>query len=1187
MANKLQQHFLKPFLYSLLGLVFVAVFTIQMSKAFAAAPTGADWFQLLTGLVTGGDNTGDGGTGSAADYNYYYVGEVFTTTIQIASGGTTAANIWVDFNNTILTAGTPTTGSYFSSWSNQQVTVVSGTTSRAASTGFRTTGTSSGTGTFGTIAWTVVRPTAAARSTSAPATLDINIGTIGSTEETNIALGFDDILDSAEDFNYHVWADTIKPFASTPSPATTATGVSVDTNYTFRLCDTKGGEGVDGSCPSPVPLTNRGTGVGDAVGQSPSRALTFNGTNYLTSTSFSCSGGYRSKDLCIQTVNPTSPLSIGSDTRNWNYNTTYTVVISGFRDYASPSQNQLGDANGPNTMDTKTYTFTTEADTTAPVAVAVTPAAGALGVAVGTTISVDVTDKKSATVSGVGVNVNTCVFQVSSPSTGTTVYQEAGTNDVAIANAAIDYGRRYTITPTVAFAESETVSVSVSGCADTATPSINTMTTYNYTFQTVDTAAPVISNLSPVNDGLAGATTDVSFDITDSGLGVSLANTFVVVNGTYYAATTGAKSIVLNGKTISFTATSDTLYTATPISNGYTIVVDPVDDFVVGESVPVIIYSRDTAGSPNILTPYTYSFAIPADGAAYCGTNATWDSGTSSCIGALGSSYCAVGTSWNGSACAPDLAYAQTTYCGTGTTWDTGLSQCISGGGDGSSYCGANTSWDGTACIGSSGGGGGGGPSGSSYCGTGTTWDGNNCVAADGDGSSYCGSNTSWNGSACVGEAPVSTPSGASYCGSNTSWNGSVCVGTPQNAVDGSQFCGSGTTWDGDMCVAATVSYDPTDPTVAPPVSGITVADIGKVADTINAATTKAKEQFNAIVTQPETQKAAEVASTAAAGAAVGVSLLSVALLNPFSLSNLLLTIARLWQLLLIALGLKKRYRPWGTVYDAITKQPLDPAYVMLTDLQGNEIATSITDIDGRYGFSVPAGTYKIVANKTNYTYPSAKLAGKIGDELYGDLYFGGEITIEHDGDIIAKNIPLDPIKFDWNEFAKNEQGRLKFYKKRDIWLARISTAFFYIGFVVSAVSITTNPKTYNIAIFGLYIIMYVLRMFGIGIRPTSKGSVSDKTTNQPLPFSIVRVISKATGKEVLHKVADKTGQYYMLAPNGDYDVIIDQKNPDESYTQIPLSRPVEVTKSYIDEHFKIAPGAPAAVVPPTEQSPL
>ena len=81
--------------------IFIATTLAVLAFAitvFADAPSGADTFQLLTGTQTGSDNTGDGGTGDGDDLNYYYVGQQFTTTIQIKSGGASSANIWIDYN---------------------------------------------------------------------------------------------------------------------------------------------------------------------------------------------------------------------------------------------------------------------------------------------------------------------------------------------------------------------------------------------------------------------------------------------------------------------------------------------------------------------------------------------------------------------------------------------------------------------------------------------------------------------------------------------------------------------------------------------------------------------------------------------------------------------------------------------------------------------------------------------------------------------------------------------------------------------------------------------------------------------------------------------------------------------------------------------------------------------------------
>lgn len=289
---------------------------------------------------------------------------------------------------------------------------------------------------------------------------------------------------------------------------------------------------------------------------------------------------------------------------------------------------------------------------------------------------------------------------------------------------------------------------------------------------------------------------------------------------------------------------------------------------------------------------------------------------------------------------------------------------------------------------------------------------------------------------------------------------------------------------------------------------------------------------------------------------------------SPLAASELVLLPMRLWNIILPFFGYKKKQHPWGTIYDSVTKQPIDPAYVMLTDLQGNEVATAITDIDGRYGFSVPPGTYKIVANKTNYEFPSKKLFGHTADELYNDLYFGEQIVIKQEGEVVVKNIPLDQLNFDWNEFAKNEQKRLSYYKRSDLTIARISNFFFWLGFIFATISLLAVQNVYNGVIFIVYILLYILRHTSHHFE--ARGSVTDSATGLPMSFAIVHVLSSATGQEVIHKVADRLGNYYCLVPNGTYTIVIDRKNPDGSYTKIPVAQPVIVTKGYLKEEFKV-----------------
>ncbi|HNW71472.1 MAG TPA: carboxypeptidase-like regulatory domain-containing protein [Candidatus Paceibacterota bacterium] len=289
---------------------------------------------------------------------------------------------------------------------------------------------------------------------------------------------------------------------------------------------------------------------------------------------------------------------------------------------------------------------------------------------------------------------------------------------------------------------------------------------------------------------------------------------------------------------------------------------------------------------------------------------------------------------------------------------------------------------------------------------------------------------------------------------------------------------------------------------------------------------------------------------------------------NPLSFSELILIPMRLWSLLLVAFGVKKRNRPWGTVYDSVTKQPLDPAYVVLQDLNGNEIATSITDLDGRYGFLVPAGQYRIVANKTNYEFPSKKMAGKSSDELYQELYFNEVINVNEDGEVISKNIPMDPIKFDWNEFAKRDQNVMRFFSKREIWIARASNTLFILGFLFSIIATIISPNVYNIIIICTYALLFILKK--TILKHKVLGWIRQKETKNPLSFAIMRVFFADSGNEVIHKVTDKTGKYYCLIPNGRYYAKIENKNLDERYSLVYTSEPIEVKKGYINKKFEV-----------------
>lgn len=288
--------------------------------------------------------------------------------------------------------------------------------------------------------------------------------------------------------------------------------------------------------------------------------------------------------------------------------------------------------------------------------------------------------------------------------------------------------------------------------------------------------------------------------------------------------------------------------------------------------------------------------------------------------------------------------------------------------------------------------------------------------------------------------------------------------------------------------------------------------------------------------------------------------LLGALLSIPFQ--QLLQAPARALQLVFSWFGIGKK-KTWGIVFDSITKQPLDPVVVSLKDIQGKVLQTSITDMEGRYGFIAAPGFYNLEAHKADYVFPSEKLAGKTSDGVYEDLYFGGTFQVSEEGEIITKNIPLDAVNFNWNEY---EKARLGLNKSLSQKLQKYSTAIFIGGFILSIIAVFIAPIIWNYIVLGLYVLMGTLQALGL---PRHSGSVLTKD-NQPLSFGIMRVYSVALQKEMKKVVLDNFGNYYCLIRSGEYYVTFESRNPDGTYTPVYKSEPFFARSGSIRKRFTI-----------------
>lgn len=261
----------------------------------------------------------------------------------------------------------------------------------------------------------------------------------------------------------------------------------------------------------------------------------------------------------------------------------------------------------------------------------------------------------------------------------------------------------------------------------------------------------------------------------------------------------------------------------------------------------------------------------------------------------------------------------------------------------------------------------------------------------------------------------------------------------------------------------------------------------------------------------------------------------------------------------------KKRY-PWGTVYDSVTKEPLDPALVSLVKENGEAVTSAVTDLDGRYGFLILPGTYKLIPSRTNYAFPSNKLLGKERDVIYDNLYFGGPITIEEGRPVIIRDIPMDPENFDWNQAEKEKKGLTKFYSKHDIFIQKFTIALITIGTIWSGWALIINTNAYNSFVFLAYLVLIALRSLA---KPQKFGKIFDRN-GEVLKYSVLRVFQASTGVEIRHAVTDHLGRYFCLVPDGNYFVKIEKRVGPESLEEVYSSDTMNIKGGMLEKTFMI-----------------
>ncbi len=255
-------------------------------------------------------------------------------------------------------------------------------------------------------------------------------------------------------------------------------------------------------------------------------------------------------------------------------------------------------------------------------------------------------------------------------------------------------------------------------------------------------------------------------------------------------------------------------------------------------------------------------------------------------------------------------------------------------------------------------------------------------------------------------------------------------------------------------------------------------------------------------------------------------------------LVELPLMITRFFSQFLIFIGARKKPKHWGSVIDSVSGAGLDPAVVTVFDQSDHEIKNTITDIEGRFGFLIPAGSYRLTAQKTHYQFPA-------------DHGYRGEWITMHTDDVAVIDIPLKNIQNDWNEQEKKRT--LPFWKiYRNLIHGCLSCIL-----VAICIYALYQYITYPTLLHGFSIVMngVFLILSRITRQNRSFGLVYTKENHQPVSGTLH--IAHTTTPTVLIKkvVIDDHGRYYCLLVKGDYTITVFDRSGVQIHTEQIIAR--------------------------------
>lgn len=224
-----------------------------------------------------------------------------------------------------------------------------------------------------------------------------------------------------------------------------------------------------------------------------------------------------------------------------------------------------------------------------------------------------------------------------------------------------------------------------------------------------------------------------------------------------------------------------------------------------------------------------------------------------------------------------------------------------------------------------------------------------------------------------------------------------------------------------------------------------------------------------------------------------------------------------------------KKRKPWGIVYDSISKQNIPQAIVRLFSFQtGKLVDTVVTDGLGIFKLAIEKGRYKMLVSKFGYNFPT-KVIFSNNDGQITNVYKGGDIVIKKDGGITMLSIPIDP----------EHENALIVNLKRLFSIAErvleVVSPLLLVGGTIYTLAITiSNPYLWNYLILSIYLFVIVTKAVIFFIHPKAYGKVTLEG-GDPIANCAIGLYEADFDRLVAQTLTNEIGQYNFIVQNRDY----------------------------------------------------